>query len=115
MTKKEQARLAVLRHELALAKALRWTEPVEPDVQPPVKGLSVGYTYIGDRVEPARSSVVFHAVGRQDKTDSQGCRSLYSTRLLALKALRHAVEKDCAEKLARIDDLIVDLTDEEQG
>jgi hypothetical protein len=37
---------------------------------------------------------------------SQGARSLFSSRLLALQALRRAVEIDCCKRLRRIDAMI---------
>jgi len=109
MNKKDQAAL-----EAALTEAaLRRTSPVEPDVPPPGVGSSVGALSKGflplaetsehARVEIACSSSVYHGTRSQTKTDTQGSRSLYSTRLLALKALRYKVESECARRLRRID------------
>jgi hypothetical protein len=109
MTKKEQAEVAELKRKLSLVAALRWTDPVEPDVPYPTgygDKLSTGFCPCYDRVEVACSSAGFHAVGRTDKTTSQQPRSLYSTRILALKALRHEVELRCANELARVDRMI---------
>ncbi len=114
MNKKETAAFEALQNELRLAKSLRFTEPVRPDVPPPTSEergnrLTVGYDFAGalgtagGRVEVACSSSVHHALGRTDKTTSQGSRALYSTRLLALRALRHEVEQECAKRLAGID------------
>lgn len=113
MTKKEQAAFAELQQELRLARALRYTEPVAPDIPiPEGSKLTKGFLFNayhghgGDRVEPACSSSIYHAFGRDDKTDRQQPRRLYSTKVLALKALRHAVEKDVAKRLADIDTAI---------
>jgi hypothetical protein len=108
MSKKERAEFDALLDELRLVAALRWTEPVAPDVPTP-KGneLSRGYLPIGvmsdsARVTEACSSSVNHGLDHQ-KTSTQQPRALYSTRLLALKALRHQIEIDCAQRLARVD------------
>jgi len=110
MTKKEKDIL-----ESALtAAAFRTTSDVAPDVPPPNSSsnkLSEGWATVGSggdygRVEPACSSSVHHGVGRQDKTTTQGAKSLYSTKLLALKALRRSVEIDCATRLRRVDRMI---------
>lgn len=111
ITKKEKEAL-----EAALmAAALRTTEDVSPDVPPPSisgrKKLSKGWAVVGERgdhgrVELACSSSMYHGIGRQDETSSKGALHLYSTKLLALKALRRAVERDCAERLRRVDRMI---------
>jgi hypothetical protein len=112
MTKKELAEREELRRQLRLARAFRFTEKVERDVPPPETSSSFGALTKGFlynayhnswRVEPACSSCVSHAFGRDDKTDSQQPCSLYSTRLLALKALRNDAEQQCAKWLAEID------------
>lgn len=112
MNKKEKELL-----EAALtAAALRVTADVETDVPPPSCGesgmrLSTGWMYIGERsdyakVEPACSSAVYHGIGHTDKTTTQRPIHLYSTKLLALKALRREVEKDCAKRLRKVDRMI---------
>lgn len=110
MTKKEQTAFAVLRENLALAKALRWTEEVEYDVSVPANGnrdLAIGFSVdgIGEyaRVEESCSSSVFHAMGRQNRTDSQYPIRQFSSKLLALKHLRNQIENECARRLASID------------
>lgn len=99
--------------DLKTRVALRWTEAVQTDVDPPERSgeLAKGFLYCGEysdhpRVEVACSSAVHHALGYNDKTTSQGPRELYSTRLRALRALRFAVEKRCALALRHIDYLI---------
>lgn len=100
--------------------ALRATPIVKPDVAPPASGggkLATGFWPIaphgfgGGHVEPACSSTSYHAIGSNRATNSQGARSLYSTRLLALRAMRNEVERDAAQKLMDIDRLIA----EEEG
>lgn len=104
MTKKETAEVESLRRELSILAALRWTEPVAPDVPiPHGQGLSTGWLTGYDRVDVACSSNVFHAYGRNDKTTSQQPCSLFSTKLLALKALRYEMERRFATDLANID------------
>ena len=109
MNKAEKA----LVEELRVQVALRWTAPVIPDVPPPsgdaVQRLSKGFLFCGETssmggaVDKACSSSVHHSIGRDDQTTSQHSRHLYSTRLLALRALRYATEKYCAGLLRRID------------
>jgi len=104
VNKKEQERF----EELLTRAALRSTSPTLPDVDVPNDGLSTGFLYAGEnsvdpRVDVACSSSVHHAFGRNDKTTSQRPRRLYSTRLLALKGLRYAVEQRCAAILRGID------------
>lgn len=112
MTKKEQTAFESLQHQLRLAKALRFTESVERDVMPPSNydGLAKGWDYNayigGPRVEKACSSCVHHGFGDDTKTTSQGTRRLFSTKLLALRALRVEVESKVAEILAKIDEQI---------
>ena len=117
MTKKEVGAFEKMADDLRLAKALRWTEPVVPDVDIPSQEnyeLSTGWLYnaymggsgYSPRIEPACSSRVGHGFGRNDNTSSQGARRLFSTRLLALRACRADVEWQCAVKLAEIDRLI---------
>lgn len=85
MNKKEQAAFADLEYRLRLAKALRFTEPIERDVQPPVygsggSGLRKGYDYnayiggygSGPRVEKACTSSVGHCFGDEPKCPECG-------------------------------------------
>jgi len=113
MSKKEQALVEALLTEAAL----RRTSPVAPDVPVPTgSGLTKGFLFSGAHssdpgVQKACSSSVHHAIGRDDQTRTQQPRSLYSTKLLALKALRYEVESHCAAILRRVDKQIED----EQG
>jgi hypothetical protein len=96
---------------LLLRLALRWTEPVKPDVPPPDysarDNLSKGWAVAGSghygRVEKACSSSIYHAVGNCEKTTTQGSRSLFSSRLLALRAMRNQAELEYARSLLEWD------------
>jgi hypothetical protein len=112
MNKREQAEVAELRHQLALARALRCTPVVLPDVPIPTRfhNLVKGFLYCASqsawRVEPACSSCHEHSFGNNDKTTIRDGKKLFSTRLLALRALRNDAERQCAEWLAAIDAMI---------
>jgi len=110
MSKKEQQLLAECQQQLRLAKALRFTELVYPDVPIPDRWnrhLVKGWLYAGSagsfRVDVACSSCTSHAFGRDDGVTQQEPQALYSSRLLALKAARNALEQQCASWLARLD------------
>lgn len=115
MTKKEQLEVQAKLDELAWRASLHACDPVTPDIEPPVwenssisspEPLTKGYLPCYDHVEEACSSTVHHGLGQADKTTRQGARSLYSTRLLALQAMRHEMAKRFGKELARIDSLI---------
>lgn len=118
MNKKEQAAFEALQTELREAKAMRFTDPVSHDLAPPTSRApdTSGWTFnsYSGTVAQAWSSSIYHGYGparTKNGSASQNPISLYSTKRLALRALRHSVEKECAAKLARIDRLI----DEEGG
>ena len=110
MNKREQAMVADLQEQLRLARALRFTPAVGPDVPVPdsernklVRGFLYN-AYEGEfRVVPACSTSSFHSFGRNDRTDAQGGVQLYSTHLRALQACRNDAERQCAKWLADID------------
>lgn len=110
MNKKEQKQL-----EDALTKAaFHRTEKVEPDILPPTdyKELCKGYSFVVSRgyvsISKACTSSNGHCSHSDDKTTSQGSRPLYSSKLLALKAARHATENEACNTLRGIDKLIKD-------
>ncbi len=114
MNKKEQAEMGQLRKELALARSLHFTEVVKPDVMPPTSfemPLSKGFTFnsYGVSVSPACSSSIGHSPHRDTKTDRQGPTPLYSTALLAWKALRNELEIKFANELVGVDERIEQL------
>ena len=121
MTKKQEAEFAALAEQVRLIRALRWSryEPVEPDLLKP-QGY-VEYTEgFGHNVHclsqygsaapvyPMWSECVSHGTGSHAKRSggTQGGKALYSTRLLALRALRYEAELQAANSLARIDRMI---------
>ena len=112
MTKKEKAAMdaAILRAETLAA--LRWTGPVLSDVMPPSGGgYSEGWDYnaYSKRVWLGWRGCVSHGDGPAPKdgkhpyVGSQQSRCMFSTRLLALRALRHEKEKMAAAELLKID------------
>lgn len=121
MNKKEQAMVGDLRAEvrnvydlLRIAKALRWTERVPPDVPVPQGHGELSKGYLPNshydngrgRVEKACSSYGSHSKGQDDLATSKGARLLYSSRLLALRAMRHEMELRFARMLADVDERI---------
>lgn len=108
MNKKEKAEFEAAKKAVFVARALNWTDPVAPDIPVPLCGEARGFVVGHDCVMHGLSTSVSHASGWIDsspptRTTSQGARSMYSTKLLALRALRHAVECECAKRLAKID------------
>jgi hypothetical protein len=87
------------------------TPEVKPDVYPPASynELSVGWYAGYNNVSPACSSSVYHGINKTSKTDSQGPIMLYSTKTLALKALRRTIEERCLDELFRVDNLFEEL------
>jgi hypothetical protein len=118
MNKKEQAEMEALKHELRVARAMRFTDPVPKDVFPPqtMHELVTGWVYNAHskRVDVACTNSVNHAVGQTDRTTSQRPILMYSSRLLALKGLRHELERKYAEELAELDRKIEDESREQQ-
>ena len=109
MNKKEQAMVEALKTEASFYKTLE----VLPDLHPPKETgeLTKGYVYMGalsdyPTVVVACSSKTGHNVGRNDETSTKNPIDLFSTKILALRALRHKVEKQACEKLRRIDKMI---------
>lgn len=116
MNKKEKAALEDAIQELAIARALRWSDQPVPDydVLPPEYGsrenLSRGWvpSHYFERYGSSNyaskgcSSSVDHGSG-WEKTTTQGPRKMYSTRLLALRRTRANAERQFAKVLAEID------------
>lgn len=114
MTKKETVEFEALRQELRIARAMRFTEAVEPDVKPPTgSGFTKGWdmhAYQGVRVEKAWSEYGRNGDGWKPLDHwldhwwgSRGSKRLYSTRLLALRAGRHDLGMQFARMLAQVD------------
>ena len=106
MNKKEKLELSETQHELELHRAFRLTEPVERDLMPPSgsEELSKGWTFnaYSGRVGKHCSSGVHNGAG-WDKTSSQNSMELFSTKELAVKALRYAVERKVMKELLAVD------------
>jgi len=112
MNKKEQA----IVEDLKVRCALRFTETVELDVgipkydEPDTKGFLMNSYAL--RVTPACSSSIGHSSTSNERTTSQKGVELYSTKLLALKAMRNELEYRLAIELRRIDIMIEKETEE---
>lgn len=109
MNKKEKQEL----EDLKIKCALRFTEPVEKDVDIPELYSDTiangwGFNVYTATVYKTCSSSIYHNSRGWDVTNSQQPIRQYSTKLLALKALRNATEQDCAKKLRKIDIMIED-------
>lgn len=113
MTKREQAEMAELRTRLGMLEALaRQVEIPAKDLPRPTIGMNQGWDYniYTKRVEPYTSESHAHYRGAHlFKRDwdahswSQGGRDLYSSKKLALQALRAAMQRTHATELANID------------
>lgn len=119
MTKKERAQHDAAIKAARVAGALRWTSEVKPDIDIPttVAHLARGWLFNthNARVAPACSSTVHHSFGRNDRTETQGPRCLYSTKVLALQAMRHELEREFAQRLAYVDEQIDSARMEEES
>lgn len=106
MNKKEKAYV----EEVETFLALHYTYKIDPDIKPPgsgdaVSALKKGFLFnsYSNLVKKSCTSSRNHSFGNNDKTTTQGTRSLYSTKKLALQALRYEVEVECAQRLHAID------------
>lgn len=106
MNKKELAHVEYLKERLALC----FTPELNPDVPRPGEGdgLVKGYSFnaYSRSISKSCSSFLWHAIGRWDKTDAQNPIEQYSTRLLALMAMRNVIEMRCARELRSVDIMI---------
>ena len=98
-----------VRNDAAIKAALRWTEMVAFDVLPPAEGVAKGWgcnvSLSYGRVEKAYSKSWSNGSGWDENRGigNQGKRSLFSTKLKALMAMRHGMELECAKVLAAVD------------
>lgn len=96
--------------------ALRWTAPIQRDVDVPKNDYSEGWDYNASKQEVFMgwSGTVSHGTGPAPKagerrTGSQWPRRYYSTQALALAAMRHEIEQKAAADLLKIDRQIAAL------
>jgi hypothetical protein len=112
------------RTEERIRAALRWTGPPEgPDIPRPTwrtieDGHLSGWTFNlhNRRVDASWSRAGSHYVGEAHPHPSYGSGSqrsiaLYSTRELALRDLRRAVEREAAERLDAIDQELAEIAE----
>lgn len=116
MTKKERAEFDAAIERAEMLAALRWTNPVVPDVPiPEWDKVSTGFSQNAYtmRVERMWSRSNLHGIGEYSpfKHGSQHGRRLYSTELLAWKAMRAELEMRMARELMQIDRKIKTLED----
>lgn len=112
MNKKETELMESLKQELLLAKAFRFTDKVDIDVvATDWKILTLGWSMNSNsgRVEQSCSTTNYHARGNIEKTTTQGGLPMYSSELLAFKAMRNEMELKFAKELAKVDKRIEDL------
>ena len=121
MTKKEKAAFDAAIKESQLLAALRFTQPVERDVKPPSEWkceYSEGWDFNAHsaRVWQGWSTTVSHGTGPAPKkgdrhyNGSQNARSMFSSEVLALRAMRYEMEQKFAEQLRQVDDRIKAVT-----
>lgn len=110
MTKKEKEYVEQLEHEVRLKAALRWTDKVLPDLPHPKYGDkdTSGWTFnsYNGEVRQSWSSTVAHGSGASRSVGfgaSQNSIAMYSTKILALKAMRFEMENKFARDLAKVD------------
>lgn len=110
MTKKEQAAMQAAIDRAETLAALRWTWPVVRDVGVPLQGYSEGWDYNAhsQRVWQGWSDRVAHGEGAAPeagkyRSGSQGSRRMFSTKALALAAMRYEMEQKAAADLMRVD------------
>lgn len=113
MNKKEQKAFDDLARELEMERAMRITEKIEPDLEPPKSFAEIvngwGFNVYNNSISKCCTSAGGHNYGGWGKTTTQQPMRLYSSEVLAYKALRAAVSKKYAEELARIDRRILGL------
>lgn len=117
MTKAEKAERDALIRDLEMERAMRRSKQVERDLPPPKNGVTHGWdfnSYSNGEAYKATSSSVYHRNREWVESDirggwSQGTRTLFSTELLATKAMRHEIAERYAESLRKIDARIAEL------
>jgi len=109
ITKKEKAEFDAAILAAKTLAALRWTEPVKKDLPIPSSGTVSGWDFNSYSciIVQQWSEPESHGDGEKRSNQwgisYQNGKPLYSTKLLALKALRHEVENKVAKQLLSID------------
>lgn len=119
MTKSEKAEREALIRDLEMERAMRRSGMVARDLTPPkgFSGVTHGWdfnSYSAGEVFKATSSSVYHRNREWVESDisggwSQGTRTLFSTELLATKAMRYEIAERYADSLRKIDARISEL------
>lgn len=107
MNKKEKQAMEVLKVKCALC----WTRPIAPDIPKPAdshKDIVPGYVFNAYclSVSESCSTSLYHSKDDSTRTTTQNPIEQYSTKLLALRAMRHEVELKCASRLREADVMI---------
>ena len=114
MTKKEREAFDAALEKAEIYGALHWTYPVKKDLPIPDSGYTEGFEVYSTSVQQTWSGSSRHGNGKAPlpdapfRTASQRGVSLYSTRLMALRAMRHKKELEAAEELRKIDRMIAE-------
>ena len=105
MTKKEAEVLRAALERADTLMALRWTDPVNPDIPPPSDGCTEGWVFnsYSKKVERGWSTNVSHGTGEARKAGSQKSCWLFSTKANALAAMRNEIEMRSAKILLDVD------------
>lgn len=115
MNKKEKAIFDEAIYSAKLANAFRRTEEIlkdvpKPSYDNPQTTFGFDFNQYSFSVNEYYSGTTRHGIARDGikstGTASQGGVNLFSTKVLALKAMRHAIENECAAKLLKIDEMI---------
>lgn len=125
MTKKEKAEYQAALERCETLAALRWTDPVErdvpaPKIESPYGTYSEGWDYNAhsQRVWLGWSGTISHGEGTAPDSGiyknggRQNPTAMFSTKALALRAMRHEIEMMSAEKLLKIDRQIAEESHE---
>lgn len=115
MNKKEAEYVARLERDLKISRAFKFTDLIEPDVRHSgdlgviIKGWV--YNTFNHKVRPAMTKANSHYEGSHEYVEGMGGWSqqairMYSSKLLALKAMRAEIEREYANDLAVIDEVI---------
>ena len=122
MNKKEKAEFESLQKDLEFNVQLIKTlgnlvgEKIQPDIPHPEAGelgfrLTKGWLYNlhTGSVDKVCSSCISHSYGRDDKTTTQQPKNLYSTKELAMKAMRYEKVQKFIKELVALDKRIENL------